>query len=55
MDPAAIAADGAAANAVNAAADAPIIVAAPNVEPPSYDIDYDTATAAIGTLPSLHP
>jgi hypothetical protein len=38
------------------AAAAPIVAAAaPNVEPPSYDIDYDTATAAIGTLPSLHP
>jgi hypothetical protein len=39
---------------------APIVAAdapnnTPNVKPPSYDIDYDTATAAIGTLPSLHP
>ena len=38
-----------------AAAAMPIVDAAPLVEPPSYDIDYDTATAAIGTLPSLHP
>ena len=53
MDPAAIAA--AAAAAALAAAAVPIVVAAPIVEPPSYDIDYDTATAAIGTLPSLHP
>ena len=28
---------------------------APFVEPPSYDIDFETATAAVGTLPSLHP
>ncbi len=48
MDPVAIA-------AAAAAAVAPIVVAAPIVEPPSYDIDYDTATAAIGTLPLLHP
>ena len=35
---------------------APIVAtAAPNLEPPPYDIDYDTATAAIGMLPSLHP
>jgi hypothetical protein len=25
------------------------------LDPPSYEIDFDTATAAIGTLPSLHP
>jgi hypothetical protein len=25
------------------------------IDPPSYDIDFDTATAVIGTLPSLHP
>ncbi len=48
MDPVAIA-------AAAAAAAGPIVVAAPIVEPPSYNIDYDTATAAIGTLPSLHP
>ncbi len=28
---------------------------APFVEPPSYDIDYETAASVIGTLPSLHP
>ena len=28
---------------------------APFVEPPSYDITYEEATAAIGTLPSLLP
>jgi len=38
-----------------AAAAGLIAEATPIVEPPSYDIDYDTATAAIGTLPSLHP
>ncbi len=27
----------------------------PVIEPPAYDIDFDIATAAIGTLPSLHP
>ena len=53
MDAVAIA--DATAAAAAAAAAMPIVVAAPNVEPPSYDIDYDTATAAIGTLPSLHP
>lgn len=31
------------------------IAVAPHIEPPSYDIDFDTATAAIGTLHSLHP
>ena len=25
------------------------------IEPPSYDIDFETATAAMGTLRSLHP
>ena len=57
MDAVALAAAAANAAAANAAAAAmPIIVGvAPIVEPPSYDIDYDTATAAIGTLPSLHP
>lgn len=50
----AAAANAAAANA--AAANAAAANAIPiNVEPPSYDIDYDTATAVIGTLPSLHP
>ena len=44
-----------------AAADAAIVPAAgPAAIPaaviaPAYDIDYDIATAAIGTLPSLHP
>ena len=56
MDAAAIAAAAANAAAANAAAAVmPNAGAAPIVEPPSYDIDYDTATAAIGTLPSLHP
>ena len=59
MDPAALAAAANAANAAAAAAAAvavpPAVPAAPVVEPPSYDIDYDTATAVIGTLPSLHP
>ena len=32
-----------------------IVVVAPVIEPPAYDIDFDIATAAIGTLPSLHP
>lgn len=41
-----------------AAATVPLII--PAIEPivyppPAYDIDYDTATAPIGTLPSLHP
>ena len=45
------AADAAAA----AAAAAPAAVAAPAIIPPSYEIDFDTATSAIGTLPSLHP
>ncbi len=34
---------------------APIIIAMPIVEPPSYNIDFETATAAVGMLPSLHP
>jgi len=57
MDPAALAAANAAAALAAAAAPAvpPAVPAAPVVEPPSYDIDYDTATAVIGTLPSLHP
>lgn len=63
MDPAAIAAAAiaaaAAAAAVPAAAVIPGALPAPPAAivapPPSYDIDYDTATAAIGTLPSLHP
>ena len=38
--------------AVNAIAPIPN---APFEPPPSYESDYDTATAAIGTLPSLHP
>ena len=25
------------------------------IPPPSFDIDFETATATIGTLPSLHP
>lgn len=40
---------------VAAAAAAAIVPAAPVAPPPSYDIDYDTATAAIGTLPPLTP
>ena len=39
-----------------AAAVAPALAgAAAAIDPPSYDIDFDTATAVIGTLPSLHP
>ena len=48
MDPAAIAAAAAAAAAVQPAA-------AALVEPPAYEIDFDIAASAIGTLPSLHP
>ena len=50
----------AAADAINiaaaeAAADA-IPILAPAIEPPpSYEMDYETATVAIGQLPSLHP
>ena len=69
MDPAADAADAAAAYAAAdaaaanaAAADAAAAIAAaavpeiaPFIEPPSYDIDFDTAAAAIGVLPSLQP
>lgn len=32
-----------------------VVAIALNVEPPSYDIDFKTATAAMGTLHSLHP
>ena len=53
MDPQEQAAADAAAAA--AAAAAPPAVAAPAIIPPSYEIDFDTATSAIGTLPSLHP
>lgn len=53
MDPNA-AADAAAVEAgADAAAAVPDI--APFIEPPSYDIDFETAAAAIGILPSLHP
>ena len=46
----------AAVAAIAAANPAAAVPAAPVFEPPpAYDIDYDTATAAIGTLPSLHP
>ena len=51
MDPVAAAV----AAAVVPAAPADIAPAAPIAPPPSYDIDYDTATAAIGTLPPLIP
>lgn len=64
MDPNAAAAAAAAA-AVPVAAAVPLVAAvppvavvpavAPFVEPPSYEIDYETAAAVIGTLPSLHP
>jgi hypothetical protein len=40
--------------AIEAAAAAAAIVPAAAVAP-AYEIDYDIATAAIGTLPSLHP
>ncbi len=33
---------------------APVVIA-PFIEPPSYDIDFETAAAAVGTLPSLQP
>lgn len=49
---AAAAAANAAAAAANLAAPAAIV---PAIIPPSYEIDFDTATTAIGTLPSLHP
>ena len=53
MDPAAIAA---AAAAAAAAGIQPAAVAAnAPVEPPAYDIDFDIAASAIGTLPALHP
>ena len=45
--PAAVAAAAAAATAA--------VPAVPAIIPPSYEIDFDTATSAIGTLPSLHP
>lgn len=32
-----------------------VIDVAPIIEPPAYNINFDIATAAIGTLPSLHP
>jgi hypothetical protein len=44
-----IAADVVAVNAIAPIPDAPF------EPPPSYESDYDTATAAIGTLPLLHP
>ncbi len=35
---------------------APPAIAAPAaIPPPSFDIDFETATTTIGTLPSLHP
>ena len=34
---------------------APVIApGGPVIEPPTYDINFDIATATIGTLPSLH-
>ena len=33
----------------------PAAVAPAAIAPPSFDIDFETATATIGTLPSLHP
>lgn len=50
MDPVAAAAAAATLPAVLAAT--PLVAAA--IEPPSFEIDFETATAAIGTLPSLH-
>ena len=41
------------AGVANPAAQQPAGPAA--VAPPSFDIDFDTATATLGTLPSLHP
>ena len=56
MDPAAAAAAAAAMDPAAAAAAAIIPAAVPAaIIAPAYEIDYDTATAAIGTLPSLHP
>ena len=52
MDPQQQAAAAAAAANVPAAVPAALPAA---VIAPAYDIDYDIATAAIGTLPSLHP
>ena len=54
MDPQQAAADAAAAAAAAAAAPA-VAAAVPAIIPPSYEIDFDTATSDIGTLPSLHP
>jgi hypothetical protein len=54
MDPLAAAA-AAANNQPPIAAAAAAAAAAPAIVPPSYDIDYETATSAIGTLPPLLP
>ena len=54
MDPAAAAAAAAAAQIANPVAP-PVAVAQAIIAPPSFDIDFETASATIGTLPSLHP
>ena len=59
MDPALAAADAAAKDPVNIpTATAPNDMANATkqaIEPPLFEIDYETATAAIGTLLLLHP
>ena len=43
------------AGPANIAPPGPAIVAPAAIPPPSFDIDFETATSTIGTLPSLHP